>query len=163
MYLKPFLKKILPFVYLTGFVSVSSLIVLFALAPADVSSEQSGFLVDTLVTMFSWFDYVPSEAALGTISLLVRKLIGHVGMFLVDGALAYLTFHSFLSKIEVKWRLSISIVIMLVLAISSESLQFVASGRAPMVEDGILDMAGAMFGISIAYWLMIGNNKEKVI
>ncbi len=157
-------KKYLPYVYLTVFLTLSTLIILLATSPAEQSSEQSGLIVDMVVGFLGWFDYVPDAQLLDNLTYLVRKLIGHFGIFLIDGVFAYLTTISFI-KLKKSWMpLLISIGAMIILAALSEIIQLFASGRAGLLGDAIIDSAGALIGISITYWLhQHFKSREKTI
>ena len=137
-----------------AFTTLTGLIVMFSLSPADQSLEQSGIFVDMFVWIFRLFNYVPTNEVLGVLTTLVRKLIGHFGLFLADGVFGYLTFSSFIIKKKRWLPLLISLAVMLVLSISAEMLQLLASGRAMMLFDVIFNYAGAFTGITLVYLLI---------
>ncbi len=148
------LKKRLPYLYLLVFLGLSFLIIFLAFAPADQSTAQSGTIVNLILAVFRWFDYVPDANALDTISLLVRKLIGHFGLFMVDGVFGYLTFKGFVTSKRLWLPVLLASGTMLLLASAAELAQLVASGRAGLLSDVILNMAGAMIGVSLMYWII---------
>ncbi len=153
-------KKILSISYLLIFLLLSSLIIAFSLAPSDVSSNQSGFILNIVLWGLSLFGYTPNQDALALISILVRKLIGHFGLFFVDGMFAYLNAVSFIKAKKYYVPLLIALSTMVVLASLSEVLQLLASGRAGLFSDVILDIAGAILGVSLIYFIDQAKKKE---
>lgn len=154
-----FIKRtIRPYIYLSLFVLTTTLIAFFSLSPAEQSSEHSGIFVDAFAWLFALFGYTPTPDVLGLLDTIVRKLIGHFGLFFIDGVFAYLTFVSFV-KAKKSWiPLVISLSVTLVFSFTSELLQLFASGRAMMLTDVIFNYAGAYTGIMLVYMLM---NKKK--
>jgi VanZ family protein len=87
----------------------------------------------------------------------VRKGIGHIGLNFVSGLFLMMTLLGF-----VKTHL-IEIIFFaggLVLSIYGESLQFFASGRAPMLEDILFNYTGFLLSFILYYFLF---NKKKVL
>jgi len=145
--------KVLRYGWLTLFLLTTALIIYFAAQPASISSEQSGFFVNTIVGILSWFGYVPSDPELANIAYLVRKLIGHFGLFMANGLFGYMAAFGWL-KLKQSWKyLLISITASILLAIGSETIQLFVSGRAGAFDDVMINMAGAMMGITFVYWL----------
>lgn len=153
--------KIKRWIYLAVFLGLSTLIMVFAFSPADVSSDQSGFFANIVIWSLGLFGYVPDTAGIDIINTLVRKLIGHFALFFVDGVFAYLTLDAFFGSVKRHFIVVIASLIMVLLAIGSELAQLAASGRAAMVSDVILDSAGAIIGITIIYWINIGITRKK--
>jgi len=140
----------------------SALIVFFSLSPAEQSSEQSGLFVDMFVWMFGIFGYTPTPDVLGQLDTIVRKLIGHFGLFFIDGLFAQLTLVSFIGAKKNWIPLVISLGVMLLLSITGELLQLLASGRAMLFTDVIFNYAGAYTGVMLVYLLMSKKkSKEK--
>jgi VanZ family protein len=133
----------------------------FAFSPSDISSDQSGFFANIVIWSLGLFGYVPDAAGIDIINTLVRKLIGHFALFFVDGVFAYLTLDAFIDSLKRHIIVAVASIIMVVLAIGSELAQLVASGRAAMVGDVILDSAGAIIGITIIYWINIWKARKK--
>jgi len=146
------------YIYLALFVLTSALIVFFSLSPADQSSEHSGIFVDMFVWLFGLIGYAPTLEALGLLDMIVRKLIGHFGLFFIDGVFAQLTFVSFVRTRKNWIPLVLSLSTTLVFAFTTELLQLFASGRAMMLTDVIFNYAGAYTGIMLVYMLI---NKKK--
>ena len=151
------------YVYLAFFLFITSLILYLALQPADVSNEQSGLLVTLIEQGLIIFNVHLDETSLGQLTLLVRKLIGHFGLFFVDGLFAYLSFNS-LFKANKGKLLIITISVIILIAVISELLQNLAIGRAMQVSDMMIDISGGILGITIVYFIeyAILKKKEKV-
>jgi len=149
------------YIWLGAYVLMSGFIIFLAASSGEESAAQSGFVLDTLLAVLSWFDYVPTPEITETLAYLIRKAIGHFGFFLVDGVFAYMTYHYFIKTKKTWLPLLIASAATLALAGISETIQLFASGRTGMLSDVIIDMAGAMIGISLTYWIANRTKKEN--
>jgi VanZ family protein len=126
-----------------------------------VSADQSNVFVDAIVTFLSWFGFDLNQAAVGALSTIVRKVIGHFLIFMADGVFAYLTAFSFFRFRRGWMMLLVSALAMIFVASVSEIIQLFASGRAGTLVDVILDSAGAFLGIGVSAWIRSAHLKKK--
>ena len=101
----------------------------------DVSSSQSNFIVDLIVSIFNISD-------IDIISLVVRKS-AHYMEYLILGLLVI----NMLDRYDIDKRYVISIVICIIYAISDEVHQIFVDGRCFMVRDILIDSTGGLSGI----------------
>jgi cation transport ATPase len=155
------LRKFGPYLYLGAFIVISAVIFLFASFSGEVSTDQSNVFVEAITTFLGWFGFQLDAGAIGALSTIVRKLLGHFMIFLLDGVFAYLTIVSFFhfkrQLISFLW----AALTMVLVASTSEIIQLFASGRAGQFVDVILDSAGAFIGILTSAWIRSAYRKKK--
>lgn len=115
-----------------------TIIWLNSLLPARISSEQSGFVTDILISIFGWIGIVLNQSLLST---MVRK-IAHFLEFFVLGFL----FFNVPLNIRKDKNLLYTIFLGLVVAIIDECIQLFVDGRAFMFTDIGIDMLGVIVG-----------------
>jgi uncharacterized protein YjdB len=76
------------------------------------------------------------------LNIFIRKALGHVGLFFVNGIFGYLTIIYFIKKKKDHVLLFISLGIGAFLSSTAELLQFIPVGRGPMIEDVIMNFIG---------------------
>lgn len=147
-------------IYFAIFIALMVVILVFSGFSGEISSEQSGLVVDVLNAVLKFFGVILNADQLDAFAFFVRKLIGHFLIFLLDGLFAYLTLAS-VTFIKKKWlRLVIAISAMLLVAGSSELIQLFTSGRSGNFYDVGIDLSGALLGIAIAFLITL-SRKEK--
>ncbi len=149
------------YVYLSVFIIITGVIFLFASFTGEVSADQSSVFVEAIVAFLHGFGFDLGQAAVGALSTIVRKVIGHFLIFMADGVFAYLTAVSFF-RLRRGWMfLLASALAMILVASVSEIIQLFASGRAGTLVDVILDSAGAFLGIGLSAWIRDAYMKKK--
>ena len=124
--LHPFTK----YIYLGAFLIVTAVIFVFSLTNGTDSTQQSNFFRDIVVNSLGFFGLTLSPDQVDLIGLLIRKLIGHLGIFAVDGWFGFLMFYHFLkTKTRISHALIFSLGIMLLIAFTSEGMQFLVPDR----------------------------------
>jgi len=157
----PFIK----YIYLGSFLLVTAVIFFFSLTNGTDSSQQSNFFRDIVVNSLDFFGITLTPDQVDLIGLLIRKLIGHLGIFAVDGLFGFLTFYDFL-KIEktILCSLILSLVLMLLIAFVSEGMQFLVPDRGPALVDVTIDFSGALIAILILFLIKHRQlKKEKAV
>ncbi|MDY0345739.1 MAG: VanZ family protein [Bacilli bacterium] len=148
-------------VYMSIFVLLTAIILVFSGFSGEISSSQSDFVVNVLNSVLRFFGIILNESQLDTFAFFVRKLIGHFLIFLLDGLFVYL-FLIKLTFFKNRWlHFVIAITIMFVVAGASELIQLFASGRSGNLIDVGIDLSGALLGIVIAFIITL-QVKEKV-
>ncbi len=125
-----------------------------SLMPADVSSEQSGFIVGIINSLFDWMNISIDQSLL---SAIIRKL----AHFIEFSVLGYLYFNiSF--KQSNKKNLIIAILLGIVVAIIDECIQLFVDGRAFMLTDIGIDSSGVITGSLIGLLIYSLVNKKNI-
>ena len=122
--------------HLYRILSIIILILIFtnSLFDADISSSQSGFIVDITNTILGWFNL---SIEINTLSLMIRKLAHFLEFFALGFTLAK------------GWGLKVfwNIIIILLVASFDESIQLFSEGRAFGLLDIGIDLLGGVIGI----------------
>ncbi|MFA6644736.1 MAG: VanZ family protein [Bacilli bacterium] len=147
-------------IYLVLFAALMILILVFSGFSGEISSSQSGFVVDVLNAALKFFGINLNADQLDIFAYVIRKLVGHFLLFLLDGLFAYLALNN-MTIIKNKWlRILVAGGAMLLVAGSSELIQLFTSGRSGNLYDVGIDLSGALLGIAIAF-LITFQRKEK--
>ncbi|MCX5775422.1 MAG: VanZ family protein [Firmicutes bacterium] len=140
--------------YLGGFVFVTAVIFVFSLTNGADSSTQSNFFRDIVVNALNFFGVSLTLDQVEVVGLLIRKLIGHLGIFAVDGFFGYFTFYRFLkTNKNALYSLIYSLVAMFIIAFISEGMQFLVPDRGPALVDVGIDFSGAVLVIFILFFI----------
>jgi VanZ family protein len=138
-------------IYLALFVLFSGVIIYFSVASGEDSSAQSGFFVNLFTSFLKLFNVELDQAGIDLTGVLIRKIIGHFGLFMVDAIFGYLALLEFKLLKKQYIGLIVIIVMMMMLAFGSEGLQLIAEERGGSLLDVALDMLGALLGILIVH------------
>lgn len=124
-----------------------------ALTPAVGSSEQSDTVAKIIVDIVEAFGEKLTEAQSQRLSHNVRKLIGHYGLFAIDGILG-LTFFFSLDKNK-KYEILFACLSGLSVAIIAELLQLFPEGRSCEVLDMLINFSGYLTGVLVT--IIVGS------
>ena len=115
-----------------------------SLMNAEVSSSQSGFVLNIFQTVFVWFNITIES---DTLSLMIRKLAHFLEFFVLGFTLLK------------GWGLKVLVNIFIIFLVASfdESIQLFSEGRAFSVIDIGIDMMGGITGILVSKMII---NKE---
>lgn len=140
-----------------------AVIFIFSNFPADVSSKQSGgvvdFVTDRIITDFKDFSPPKQEAFTDFLSFFFRKS-AHFSEYALLGALAYYAFVK-VKKYPFRWLLAF--IFTIVYACSDEFHQTFVPGRAGMVRDVFIDSSGALIGTLIALGISLVLTARRII
>lgn len=150
------------YVYLVGLIATTAMIVIFSSFSADVSSTQSSTLLDVITGLFTWLNIHLTVGQIETIHHILRKMIGHFGLFFVHGVFAYLTSYYWLSYTP-RTKLVFALGLGLFIAGLSEFIQLFAPERGPSIIDVIIDFTGTIIGVFIVILIQIGVNSRQHI
>ena len=105
-----------------------------SLMNAEVSSSQSGFVLNIFQTVFGWFNITIES---DTLSLMIRKLAHFLEFFVLGFTLLK------------GWGLKVLVNIFIIFLVASldESIQLFSEGRAFSVLDIGIDFMGGIFGL----------------
>lgn len=133
------MKKYLKYIYLTIYILIITLIFIYALRDATESSSDSGGITKILLSLLETFN-LENIINVNTLSRLVRKLIGHFGLFFVCGFFGVNTFINFITN--KKYSIILNLITGLLIAIISELLQLIPVGRSCQISDMLIDYSG---------------------
>ena len=134
----------------------------FSLSSGDDSSNLSGSLADVIANTLNKMgaDITPDE----NFHMLVRKLIGHFGYFVLIGISSFL-FYNMLKNFKFIFRLIIHFSMGFLFALFTEfGLQAIASNRGPSIIDTMIDFGGFSVSIiAILIYLLVIYKKKKTL
>lgn len=151
------MNKIKKYIFLIIYLFIITLIFFFALRNGEQSTTDSGRLIELLYKIIKLLkmDHIIDASSLAHV---VRKLIGHFGLFFVCGLFGCFTFHSFIS--DYKKALLFHLLSGLLIAIISELLQLIPLNRSCQFTDVLIDYSGYIVCTAI-YVLIIYLIKKK--
>ncbi|MFH2117455.1 MAG: VanZ family protein [Bacillota bacterium] len=132
---------------------MTMIIWLNSLMPASVSSEQSGFIVGIINSVFEWIGISIDQSLL---SVIVRKL-AHFLEFTVLGFL----FFNVHFKVNNRKNMIFAISLGIVIAIIDECIQIFVDGRAFMITDIGIDSIGVIVGSFIGLLICIKYKRKN--
>ena len=159
-------RKILFFVFLALSIAINVFIIVEGAVDAEGSSSQSFGVTQLVINIFK---AIAPDSRIATdpdfAHHLVRKLVGHFGLFGVSGILTILTFifgHEDFDKMKVRIVINSS-VLGLSVAFISELLQLTAPGRAFAFTDVLIDFSGYLLfgGITFLIYCLIRRRNQK--
>ena len=136
----------------------------FSAQSAPDSGETSRGVLEKVVSAvyppYDKLDSAEKEVIINRFSFPIRKC-AHFFEFAVLGALAFVFFWTF-SSIHIKYRVVFSLALGLVYAISDEVHQLFIAGRACRVLDVLIDFAGVLFAVILAFLIPLRFRSDKV-
>lgn len=165
--MKEKLKQLKPYHWII--ISLAVIINIFILVNAFIkggpSSKESGFVSDVLKNIINFFfKNAINEGNYDTFAHVVRKLIGHYSLFLLDGVFTSLTIEMFFLAENNKRVVYYSFITLgygLFLALLTELIQIFVPGRVGAPLDILIDFLGYLTGsIIIIIILFIRVNKK---
>ena len=112
-----------------------------SLLPGDISSNQSGFIVDVF---YPWITKLGINISVNAVGFYIRKLAHFTEYFILG------TFLFFMYRNKIKYPLFVFIHGLITASID-ESIQLITPNRSGEVRDVLIDITGVMIGM-----LMIG-------
>jgi VanZ family protein len=153
-------KKKVNYIYLVLYLLSILVAYTSSLQSGKISSSESGWITDFLFKIVTDLDFLKLDLDYETLHGIVRKLFGHFGWFFVMGTFGFLTFSPFLEDRQ-KW-LWISLTIGMVVAITSELMQFLAIERSPMGSDMAINFGGYLMSTLLCFLIYkIKRNNNK--
>ena len=125
------------------------------------SSMESGRVTNIIKNIINFFIHdAINEGNYETFHGVIRKLVGHFGLFLLDGVIVSWDIHFLFNK---KWwiKLIISLSFGLLIAILTEVIQLAVPGRAGSALDILIDYSGYIIGAGIILLIFLGINRHK--
>ena len=152
-------QSILKWIMLTLTVAVNVFIIVNACINGAASSQESGWFSKTFASVINFFspNYI-TDANFDSFASIVRKLIGHFGLFAVDGLVSTITVYLFTKNIKFKSNLLVTggpLAFGLLIAIISEFIQIFTPGRYGSFIDILIDFGGYLLGFAIAISILL--------
>ena len=132
------------------------------------STSSSGLVVTLFKNIINTFSKdAINDGNINTFTNVIRKLIGHFGLFVISGLFSSLTTY-FLIK-DTKWYkqgigIGISFVFGFLLAMTTEIIQLNVPGRSGEFIDVLIDTSGYILGLGIVVlilFLVLRHQKKK--
>ena len=148
--------KTLMIIFLILAIAINVFIIVEAAMSGEASGNQSGWLSNIIAKIFN---ITPDE----NFHHLVRKLIGHFSLYVVDGVITSLAEY-FILKYKNNYSYKLTAIIFLgsgvVLASISEFVQLLAANRGFAVTDMLINFSGYFLGGTIIYLVTLFKNKK---
>ena len=144
-------------------VSLTFFIILQSCLNGDDSIQSSGLVVNLFKSIINAIHAETiNDGNIGTFTLVIRKLVGHFGLFLFDGALVSFSIYLlsvYWKKYKHLYGLIFTLFFGLFLAGLTEFIQIFVPGRSGEVVDILIDYGGYLIGTGII--VLIAFLKEK--
>lgn len=133
------MKKIAKYIYLIIYILIIILLFFFSLRDGKESTTDSNQITNILLSILKIFN-LEDSVSVTTLSHIVRKLIGHFGLFFICGFFGINTFINFIKN--KKYSIIINLSVGLLIATTSELLQLIPVGRSCRITDVLIDYSG---------------------
>jgi len=154
-------------IFLVLSVVLNAFIVINAFIPGDESANTSFWVADVLAKIINFFKAESINGGnMENFAYIIRKLIGHFSLFLVDGVFVGLTFYFSLTlqKKPNFWITTLFILLTgLLVASLSEAIQIGIPGRVGSITDILIDMAGYLLAtvtVFLIFFSICRKNKK---
>ena len=140
---------------------LNAFIIINSCMNGNQSSAESGRVTNIIKNIINFFIHnAINDSNYETFHGVIRKLVGHFGLFLLDGVIVSWDIHFLIQK---KWwiKLIISLSFGLLIAILTEVIQLAVPGRAGSALDILIDYSGYIIGAGIILLIFLGINRHK--
>ena len=131
-------------------VSLNFFIILHSCLNGDASSQASGPVVELFKSIINLFHAgTINDSNIGTFTQVIRKLVGHFGLFLVDGVFTSWSIYlasAYIKKYKQWYGLIFTLFFGLFMAGLSEFIQIFVPGRSGELLDILIDYGGYLLG-----------------
>jgi VanZ family protein len=125
------------------------------------SSMESGRVTNIIKNVINFFIHdAINDRNYGTFHGVIRKLVGHFGLFLIDGLIVSWDIHYLL---KTKWwiKIIVSLSFGLFVACLTEGIQLLVPGRAGSGIDILIDYSGYLIGSGIIFLIFLSIYRHK--
>lgn len=143
-------------VFLVLAIAINAFIIVEAAMSGEASGSQSGWLTNIIAKIFN---VTPDE----NFHHLVRKLIGHFSLYVVDGVITSLAEYYFIKyRNAYKYNLLIVVFVVsgIILASFSEFVQLLALNRGFAFTDMLINFSGYSVGAIIIFLICFFRNRK---
>ena len=131
------------------------LILTQSLLPANISSNQSGFIVDFLYPLVS---NIGIRINIETFSHIVRKL-AHFTEFFLLGVIWYVIYMKYFNKAKL---VIVVLIHGLLSSIADETIQLFVDGRSGEIRDVLIDFSGVILANIMMYFIFRLREKRSI-
>ena len=139
-------------------IGINVFIIVEAGMSGSSSAQQSSWIADIIAKIFH---ITPDE----NFHHIIRKLIGHFSLYVVNGVLTTLAVY-YVLKYKDAYKINIFLIIYLVLGIilasMSELVQLLAQNRGPAFEDILINFSGFFLGGGVVFLITFFVNKKRM-
>ena len=139
-------------------VAINIFIIVHSCLNAAQSTNQSGWVVTMLKTIINSFSKdAINDGNINTFTHVVRKLIGHFGLFVFSGGFSTWAIHLssyYLKKYKWWYDLIFTLFFGLFLASLTELIQTFVPGRSGQITDVLIDFSGYILGTGIVVLIL---------
>ncbi|MDD3348259.1 MAG: VanZ family protein [Bacilli bacterium] len=128
-----------------------------SLQSGDVSANESSWMTNFFFQLITSLDFLKIDIDYDVLHNLVRKVFGHYGWFFVIGVFGAATFISFMQP---KKRIWVSLAIGAFVAITAELMQFFAINRGPMASDMLINFSGYFTSTLLCFAILSIRNQQ---
>lgn len=140
---------------------LNAFIIINSCMNGNQSSAESGRVTNIIKNIINFFIHnAINDSNYEAFHGVIRKLVGHFGLFLLDGVIVSWDIHFLIQK---KWwiKLIITLSFGLLIAILTEAIQLAVPGRAGSALDILIDYSGYIIGAGIILLIFLGINRHK--
>ena len=146
--------------------AINVFIIIQSCLNASQSTDQSGWVVDFLASILNFFNKnAVTKDNYGQFAGVVRKLIGHFGLFFVSGFLTSVSAFLIIGRYrwyKAYWAIIISLGVGLSLALLTEGIQLNVSGRSGELTDSLIDFSGYLLSsIGVFLFFFLKDRKHN--
>ncbi|MCR5505500.1 MAG: VanZ family protein [Bacilli bacterium] len=150
-------------------IMINAYIIMQSCFDAGQSTSQSGFVFNIVKSVLNFFHKnTINESNASWWHGFLRKLVGHFGLFVIDGIFTSWALYYVLEDINAtkKWwkKIIISGAFGLFIAALTEIIQLSIPGRAGDIKDVLIDYAGYLLGLCIiifVYWCIYRHKLKQ--
>ena len=132
----------------------------------EASARESGNISRFLASIINFFIHdAINDGNFDTFASVMRKLIGHFGLFAVDGVFTTLSFYYFVNEkkwCRFYWLILMSLATGFIVAALSELAQLITPDRYGTWTDIGIDFGGYFLGFSIVFLVLVLTKKLKI-
>ena len=164
--------KIVKWIILIFAVAINAFIIVNACMNGTMSAQESGRFSHFVATILNFFspNFI-NDGNFNNFAGIIRKLVGHFGLFAINGIFSTLSFYLFLKDSKLKsiyYSISFSLGLGFIVAAISELIQIFTPDRFGSWLDILIDFSGFFlgFGLTLAvlsYWNFVQFKKAENI
>lgn len=152
-------------IFLLLSIILNAFILINAFIPGDDSAVASFWVADIFAKIINFLkaDTINS-GNIESFTYVIRKLIGHLGLFLIDGSFVGLTFYiySLRHKNPNFWFSTLYIFLTGVFVASfSEMIQIFIPGRVGSINDFLIDLGGYLLALIVLFLIFLLKQSKK--
>lgn len=150
--------NIAKWVILAVAIAINVFIIVNACITGNVSAKESGNVSRFIASIINFFSpNAINDSNFDSFAAVIRKLVGHFGLFAFDAIFSTLAFHLFLKESKFKnpfWTIGGSLIFGFVIAAVSELIQIITPDRYGTWGDIGIDFGGYFLGFALTFLVL---------